>query len=93
MARNQELLTPPQGTWVEMTNGDVTEITFQVRNGKIEIRGTVGTAAPTQDWGFIYDEREGHLNIPLSTLFKAAEINRVWLRAVEFQSSVVVDHA
>jgi carbon monoxide dehydrogenase subunit G len=44
MARDQERVDCLPGVWTELTNSDVTEITFQVVTGSVKIRCTTGSA-------------------------------------------------
>lgn len=93
MARNQEALSI-DGNWTQLTNGAVTDITFQVLAGKVEIRYTTDTTPPsTSDRGFVYDRDEGELDRPLTELTNLVGAARVWAKAVKPFSTVIVDHA
>jgi carbon monoxide dehydrogenase subunit G len=103
MARNQALVTCPPGVWTQLTNDDVTDITFQVQAGSIKVRGTVGATAPSSlsDPGYVYhahptgpQEESGELRVDLTDLFTGAGINRVYATPISGRpAKVIVDHA
>ena len=99
MARNQEVVTCPPGVWTELTNSDVTQITFQVVFGVAEIRATDGTAPSDSDRGYIYrndgiDYHEGELRIDVATLAEASGVDRVFARPLNSRNAkIIVDHA
>lgn len=99
MARNQAVVECPAGVWTELTNDDVSEITFQVLAGVVEVRATDGTAPASTDRGFLYrsdgqEYHEGELRIDISDLASAAGVDRVFARPLNARpAKVIVDHA
>lgn len=93
MARDQETVEAAKDTWVELTNGDVTEISFQVLFGEVEIRRH-GAAMPTaNDRGWIYSGGSGE-RLPLSEISRSNPGARVWAKGRRASGSIVlVDHA
>jgi hypothetical protein len=97
MAHNQVALTCPRGEWTQLTNADVTTISFMVLSGIVQIRYTAGTTPPTdEDQGWVYQS----LNAPgeqmkaLTALTPLSGANRVWARPNGgSQAVVLVDHA
>lgn len=101
MARNQEAVLCPVGVWTELTNGDVTEITFQVVSGSVKVRFTTG-AAPSalSDAGYEYHansveyQRDGELRAAVADFAAAAGVDRVFATPLNGRRAVVVvDHA
>ena len=101
MARNQEVVTCLPGVWTELTNGDVTDITFQVTTGSVKIRCTVGATAPAIGaGGYVYHARpgdpqqeSGELRVLIADLAAAAGANRVFAQPISGRKAlVVVDH-
>lgn len=93
MARDQVVLTCPAGEWTELTNADVTAITFQVLAGPVFIRFTTGST-PTEVKGMVYDDGQGELAKSISDLVNLASADRVWARPVgSSPGEVFVDHA
>jgi hypothetical protein len=102
MARNQESVTCPPGEWTQLTNGDISEITFQVVTGSVKIRATVGATAPAASAeGYVYHARpgdeqseNGELRIDIADLTATAGANRVYARPISGRKArVIVDHA
>jgi hypothetical protein len=102
MARNQESVTCPPGVWTQLTDSDITEITFQVVTGSVKIRATVGATAPATDAeGYVYHARptaeqteNGELRVGISDLTATAGANRVYARPIGGRKArVIVDHA
>ena len=93
MAQNTTL-SVPAGTWTQITDADVTSITFQVSGDAIAyIAGAAGTTAPTDTVGAIrYSPNQGELNAPLADLFPGISAARVWVFATS-NISVFVSHA
>ncbi len=93
MARNQERVPAPKDQWVQLTNDDVTEISFQVLHGEVEIRrdGAVEPAASARGW--IYSGGTGE-RVPLNEISRANQGARVWAKGRRASGSIVlVDHA
>ena len=95
MARDQALVSCPNGEWTEITNANATNITFQVRRGVALIRGaTTGTPPSVALNGARYTSGEGTQNTPLSDLFAGAGIVRVFARPGDGRAlDIYVDHA
>jgi hypothetical protein len=94
MAQNTTI-TVPAATWTELTNADITSITFQnVGSNYILIKATTNDTAPTTFTGAIrYNPGQGERNVALSDLFPGlAGRDRVWAYADNI-TPVVVSHA
>lgn len=92
MAREQETEVIDYNEWVEITENDVTEITFAVLDGAIEIR--VSASEPSASHrGFPYDAGEGERGTALADI-SISTASRVWVKGMAFpRSTVIVDHA
>lgn len=95
MARDQATVTLTEDTWTQLTNGDVTNITFQVLCGEAFIRFTTDATTPTEANGIRYCEGQGELNKAISDLTNLSNADRVWGKACSggLKTSVYVDHA
>lgn len=97
MARDQAVVECAPGVWTQLTNGDVTNITFQAIEDPIYIRFTAGASQPAANLsGLYYDVGQGEANKALSSLTALSGANRVWAKpAVQRpdNTSVIVDHA
>lgn len=99
MARNQVPITCPAGSWTQLTNADVTEITFHVLQGDVYIFFTTGETAPVSSTGLVFSERTGVLGKPISEMTDLVGADRVWAKPVANNGSVLdkavvhVDHA
>jgi hypothetical protein len=100
MARNQEVVECPADVWTQLTNGNVSAITFQVLDGVVEVRAAIGEVPPLgTDRGYIFrndglDYHEGGRNIAIQELSVAAGSNRVYARPMNGRpAKVIVDHA
>lgn len=94
MARNQETISCPVGDWTQLTNGNVSTITFQVLSGVVSIRYTADATKPTEEEGLAYSRLNGELKQSLSDLVNLAGAARVWAKPRGFSpASVYVDHA
>jgi carbon monoxide dehydrogenase subunit G len=101
MARNQETVTCQPGVWTELTNSDVTTITFQVRTGAVKVRCTTGSApANLSDGGYEYhatidgDNNYGEIRIAIADLSSEAGADRVFATPLNGRRALVtVDHA
>jgi hypothetical protein len=94
MARQTTVNVPPNA-WTQITDADVTAITFQNVSGyAVRIRATNGTSAPTdQDGALTYAPGQGERNVLLADLSPGvASANRVWAFS-ELPVSVAVSHA
>lgn len=102
MARDQTLVSCPAGEWTELTNGDVTQLTFQVVSGSVKVRCTTGSApSALSDAGYVYhahpadrQSAEGELNVLVSDLTATSGADRVFATPINGRpAKVVVDHA
>jgi hypothetical protein len=102
MARDQAQVTCPPGVWTELTNDDVTEITFQVISGSVKVRCTTGSApSALSDAGYVYharaadsQEESGELRVAITDLTATAGADRVFATPINGRpAKVVVDHA
>ena len=92
MARNQDSLIIDYNEWEQLTNDDVTEITFQVLEGAVQIR-IEGSEPDAGDHGFAYVQGEGERGAALSDM-STSSASRVWAKGIAHPSSrVIVDHA
>jgi len=94
-ARDQEIVSCAVGAWTQITDADVTNITFQVRKAAVEIRATTNTTAPGDATaGFIYHPGQGELNKAVSDIVQLSGADRLWARPVSgSDAEVFVDHA
>lgn len=94
MARDQVSISCPVNTWTELTNANVTVITFQCLAHKVYIQYVNGGATPTSETGQICNTTEGPLQKSLTELVTLSGANRVWAKAVGGTPALVyVDHA
>lgn len=79
MAQNTDI-TLTANTWTQLTNADVTSITFQNKGTyHIFVKGTAGATAPTNDNGAVrYNPGQGERNVSLADLFPGIAATRVW---------------
>jgi len=93
MARNTDILLPT-ASWTQLTDADVTSITFQNKSGDyILVKGTVGASAPSDDDGAVrYNPGQGERNVSLSDLFPGVAATRVYAYAPT-GAEVMVSHA
>ena len=99
MARHTTV-TIPERTWVQLTDSNVTSITFQnvSLNTSVYITATAGTTAPAAGTAafLVYAPSQGELNTSLSDLFPGLSAFRVWAYnppAGEGDAKVFVSHA
>ena len=92
MAQNTDVGLPI-ATWTQLTDADVTSITFQNKSGNyILVKGTAGATAPTDDNGAVrYNPGQGELNTTLSDLFPGVSATRVYAYAPT-GAEVMVSH-
>lgn len=94
MAQNTTVSVPAR-TWTQLTNADVSAITFQNISGQtIKVKGTVGAVAPDDATGsFGYTAGTGEVNVVLSELFLGVTgVNRVYAYS-HGPAAVAVSHA
>lgn len=94
MARDQVDLPVPVGVWTQLTNADVTSITFECLGHPVYIRFTTDETTPTEARGILYRHGQGEADRPVSELAELAGVDRVWAKPAGAHPSVVhVDHA
>jgi len=93
MAQNTTL-TLDAGVWGEITNSDVTNVTFQnLSHYPIYVQATTGSAPTTEDGSVEYGPTEGERNVALTDLFPGVtDAVRVWVTS-EGEATVFVSHA
>lgn len=92
MARNMEIVTAQGAGWVELTNDDVTAITFQVVSGVAEIRRGTSASPDITLRGMVFSFSEGFLQRDLSTIAYGSGA-RIWAKAHAGRfAQVLVDH-
>lgn len=93
MPQAQNQLQIDWENWVEITLYDVSEITFQVLAGTVEIRRGDHTQPSAEERGWQYSTSEGERGVALDSLSLGAG-NRVWAKALgRNQALLLVDHA
>jgi len=92
MAQNTDV-TLPVATWTQLTDANITSITFQNKSGGyILVKGTSGATAPTDNDGAIrYNPGQGERNALLSDLWPGIGANRVYAYA-DGGAEVMVSH-
>jgi hypothetical protein len=94
MARNQEVVSCPPGEWTQLTNGDVSAITFQCIGPDAWVRYTTDATAPTTDMGFLSRTGDGPINRDMSDLTNLSGADRVWAKPKGTSYAFfIVDHA
>lgn len=95
MARNQTIVeVKGDGQWTELSNGDVTNISFQVLEGSIKVVAGVSSTSPDKDApGWVYKASFGELNLDITKLSNDALNNRLYAFSFSDLSKVLVDHA
>jgi hypothetical protein len=80
--------------WTQLTDGDVSTITFQNTGGQfILVKGAASASEPTNAQGAIrYNPGQGELNTALSDLFPGISAVRVYAYS-DAGVSVMVSHA
>ena len=94
MARSEDLIIPAK-TWTEITNSDVSSITFQNKSASIpmQVQATAGSVQPTGVEGVLYTAGTGEFGLSLPSGFSGVTgANRVWVYANQ-QIEVFVSHA
>ena len=94
MAQNTTI-TVPAGAWTQLTDADITSITFQnIGSNHIMVKATTDGTAPTNYAGAIrYNPGQGERNVALSDLFPGlAARDRLWAYATD-ATQVVISHA
>jgi hypothetical protein len=93
MAQNTTVTLTPR-EWTQLTDADVTSITFQNRAGyPMFVKGTTGATAPTDATGAIrYNPGQGEVNALMIDLFPGIAAVRLWALS-EQANDVMVSHA
>lgn len=93
MPQNTDIAVGP-GAWVLLTDADVTAVTLQVRGAPVLLKATVGAVAPTTDEGaFLLGGGEGIIGALADHWRGVLGANRVYAKAQNFGTTVVVSHA
>jgi hypothetical protein len=95
MAQDQQLIDIAAGTgWTQLTNADATTVTFQVREGEVEIHATIdGTEPSATEYGVIYRTLQGERNVAITDIVGLADVDRLWARALgKDGAKVYMDH-
>jgi hypothetical protein len=95
MAPRKDTVNVAAETWTQITNADVTELTFQnVSDQTIRVTATAGATAPTTLNGALrYAPMMGEVKMVLADYFPGVSgANRVWVYA-DSGVSVFVSHA
>ena len=92
MAQNTTM-TLTAATWTQLTDANVTTITFQNTGARyIQVKGTTDATAPTDATGALrYNPGQGELNTALSDLFPGISAVRVWAYS-DIAVPVMVSH-
>jgi hypothetical protein len=96
MAQNTTVSFDIADGWTQLTDANITAITFQVRTGgTVLIQATSGATAPSADEGSLtYKTGQGEANRSLADLFPGVSgANRVYAKAAGSNASVFVSHA
>jgi len=94
MSRSQVTLSPPEDDYVELTNSDAAELSFQVKFGVVELRATADATKPDADAvGVEVSAPIGDFGITMDKLFPSGGMKRLWGKSVQFQSLFWIDHA
>ena len=92
MAQNTNISVPKEA-WTQLTDADVSSITFQNKSGNfVLIKGTTSASAPTDADGAIrYNPGQGELNTLMGDLFPGITAVRLYAYAPE-GASLMVSH-
>lgn len=92
MARNQQHIAIGD-QWRQLTNDDVTHISFQALEGTVYIRRGTQEAPTPYQWGWMFNTGLGRQGISLDQI-AFGEGQRVWARSAHLsRAAVLVDHA
>jgi hypothetical protein len=93
MAQNTTIILTP-GVWTQLTDADVSSITFQNRTAyPMLVKGTADATAPKTDEGAIrYNPGQGEINALMIDLFPGISAVRLWALSNE-ANDVMVSHA
>lgn len=90
MAQNQVKVSCPAGVWTQLTNGNVTEATFQVQTSAVWIRFTADATTPTEERGLQYQEGEGELQKAIADLTSLSGAVRIWAKPLGGRKAIMV---
>ncbi len=94
MAARNTTLTVSGSTWTEITDGDVSSITFQVGSQKMWISATSGATPTDRDGALLYWPGQGEVNVALADLFPGVTgAVRVFASGTYRTSEIMVSHA
>lgn len=82
--------------WVQLTDANVTEITFQnIGASAIYVQATIGAVAPSaQAFGILYQPGEGESKRLLADMFPGVSgANRVYAKSASLPTQAFVSHA
>jgi hypothetical protein len=98
MARNQFYFGPDDPSnqlstsqYVEVTNAATATIAISVLSGEIEVRGSSGAVPAMGERGFPMSAGDVMLPRALADVWSDPAITRVFVRAIRFQSEILVD--
>jgi len=88
-------ITGSAGAWVQLTNANATDVTFQnLSDSPVLISGTTGAVAPTTTAGaFSYPPQSGEMKKALTDMFPGVVAVRLWAYSVNGKVQVSVSHA
>ena len=94
MAARNTTLTIPGSAWTEITDSDVTNITFQLGSQQMWISATSGATPTDRDGALLYGPRQGEVNVALADLFPGVTgAVRVFAYSTYQTSEIMVSHA
>lgn len=93
MARNTTV-TLTAGSWTELTDADVQEVTFQnISSSYVLVQGTTGSAPSAKAGSLRYNPGQGERNMPLSYLWPGVSgVVRLWAYSDQ-NVEVMISHA
>jgi uncharacterized protein with WD repeat len=93
MAQNTDISVPKEA-WTQLTDADVSSITFQNKSGNfVLIKGTTSASTPTNADGAIrYNPGQGEPNTSLADMFPGISAVRLYAYAPE-GALIMVSHA
>ncbi|WPZ28988.1 hypothetical protein T8A63_15345 [Sulfitobacter sp. OXR-159] len=94
MPRHTTLIISSTG-WTEITNADVTSLTFQNISGEdLLVAGAPDADPPAnEDGALIYQPMQGELNVAIDDLFPGISAVRLFAKTRKSVTKVTVSHA
>lgn len=93
MPQNTDIAVAPN-TWVLLTDDNVSAVTLQCRGNPVLLKATVGATPPTDATGaWLLNDGEGITGALADYWRGVSGANRVYARAQNFATTVVVSHA